>query len=140
DVPIFIHGKSAIATGVGEKLKSCDFGQHHYLLFFPPCSVNTASVFSDIELKRDQLMVSDTDALNPENWINDCLAVVLKHYPEVRDLYQLISKTVQVRMSGTGSTLFAIFKDKKAALRYQSEFCKKIKTVVTSNHRLISNH
>ncbi len=38
DVPVFIRGHSAMATGVGERLDPVSLGQRHYILVFPRLS------------------------------------------------------------------------------------------------------
>lgn len=111
DVPVFIAGFDALATGVGEQLVPCEFNLKHVLLLFPDCHVITAEVFNHPNLKRDQTAVTSLQAQDPTHWINDCLDVVLETQPEVRQVYRTLSDHYSVYMSGTGSTLFAVFED-----------------------------
>lgn len=115
DVPVFLFGKSAVATGVGEQLKAFDFTARFYVLLMPDCTIPTASVFSDPLLKRDQEMVDIAVVDNPTVWVNDCLPVVLSQFPEMQALYDRVSQTDTVYLSGTGSTLFAAFDSLDAA-------------------------
>ena len=53
DVPVFVHGHSALAEGRGEKLRPVSLGQRFYLLIFPEISISTAEIFHHPQLKRD---------------------------------------------------------------------------------------
>lgn len=111
DVPVFLFGQDALATGVGEQLTSLQLPQKHVLLLFPNCQVPTAEVFGHPQLKRNQKQVSFEQSSEPEFWINDCLDVVLNEFIEIRRVYRLMSSSDHVYLSGTGSTLFMLFDD-----------------------------
>jgi len=119
DVPFFIVGKSALVTGIGEIIRPMSFYQGYLLLLFPEVAISTASVFNNAELNRNQTPLAGEFLSCPDFWINDCFPVVLKSYPAVAGLFQILSEYMHVRMSGTGSTLFALFKDEKQALKAQ---------------------
>ncbi|MES1965728.1 4-(cytidine 5'-diphospho)-2-C-methyl-D-erythritol kinase [Psychrobacter sp. AH5] len=53
DVPIFIFGQDAIATGIGEELTAIDLPDQHYLILTPDAHVNTAKLFAHAQLRRD---------------------------------------------------------------------------------------
>ncbi len=111
DVPVFIRAQDAIATGVGEQLSYTTFPLKSVLLIFPQVGISTAKIFQDPNLNRKQKTVSLQKAHDPEYWINDCLPIVLKHYPEVRTVYEAFNLHFRLWMSGTGSTLFSVFDD-----------------------------
>lgn len=105
DVPVFIHGNSAMATGVGEELVPLSLGERHYLLVFPPFPINTARVFADESLRRDSELISVSDALAGAGR-NDCEAVARQLYPALSELFEELAEYGQPRLSGTGSTVF----------------------------------
>lgn len=120
DVPVFVHGHSALAQGRGEKLQAVSLTPRYYLLVFPGFAVSTAQVFQHPDLKRDSKPINMASAgLQPGR--NDCEAVVMEMHPQLKTLAQAISSWGTVRMSGTGSTLFLSFADKKAAIGAASE-------------------
>ncbi len=53
DVPVFVRGHTAMASGIGDCLEPVDLGTRHYILVFPGISIATPMVFSDPALKRD---------------------------------------------------------------------------------------
>lgn len=53
DVPVFIHGTPAHATGIGEKLTPLELPEQWYVLVVPPAIVPTTEIFSAPELTRD---------------------------------------------------------------------------------------
>lgn len=106
DVPLFVLGHSAWAEGVGERLTPVSLGRRYYVLVFPGLHVSTAAIFADPELPRhsaplDPAATPDFDALG-----NDCAAVVLQRYPQLRELASELTAHGRPRMTGTGSTLF----------------------------------
>ena len=120
DVPVFVHGHSAFAQGRGEKLEAVSLGPRYYLLVFPGFAVSTAQVFQHPGLKRDSKPVDMASAgLQPGR--NDCEAVVMAMQPELKLMMQDLRAWGDVRMSGTGSTLFLSFANKKAAIDAASE-------------------
>ena len=120
DVPVFIHGHSALAEGKGEKLEPVALGLRYYVLVFPELSISTAKVFAHPRLRRDSEHIDMSSAdLQPGR--NDCEAVVMEMYPELKMIMQELRAWGHPRMSGTGSTLFLPFDDKKAAIDTASE-------------------
>lgn len=120
DVPVFVHGRSALAQGRGEKLTAVELGQRYYVLIFPGIGISTAEVFGHPALKRDskRLEMSLT-RLQPGR--NDCEVIALKMYPALKTIMQVMSAWGQPHMSGTGSTLFLQFDNKKTAISAASE-------------------
>lgn len=116
DVPVFVHGRSAWAEGVGEALTPVDLPPAWYLVVWPGCQVSTAAVFNDPELTRD----------TPETTIkgfvsggghNDCEAVVRRLYPEVGAALDWLADRAPEggRLTGTGGCVFAQFATAAAA-------------------------
>lgn len=120
DVPVFVHGHSALAEGKGEKLQAVTLGRRYYVLIFPNFGVSTAEVFGHPGLTRDSVPLDMTKAvLQPGR--NDCEAVVMEIYPQLKTVMDDLRNWGQPRMSGTGSTIFLSFDDKKAAIDAASE-------------------
>jgi len=120
DVPVFVHGRSALGEGRGEKLQAVTLGQRFYVLVFPEISISTAEVFRHPQLKRDSKLI-DMSLASLESGRNDCEPVVMKMYPELKEIMQDLSSWGQPYMSGTGSTIFLQFDDKKTAISTASE-------------------
>lgn len=120
DVPVFIHGRSALAEGRGEKLQPAALGQRFYVLVFPGISISTADVFRHPLLKRNSKpMDMSLTSLQPGR--NDCEAVAVEMHPELKNIMQDLRAWGQPRMSGTGSTIFLPFDNKKTAISAASE-------------------
>lgn len=119
DVPVFVHGVSAWAEGVGERLEPVDLETPWYLLVNPGCSVSTASVFGDPALTRNSapLRIRDFPTLGGAQTLslraildatrNDCEPVVRALYREVDDALRWLSRCGDARMTGTGACVFA---------------------------------
>ncbi len=120
DVPVFVHGHSACAQGRGEKLQAVALGERYYVLVFPGLSISTAEVFSHALLKRDSKPM-DMSLISLQAGRNDCEAVALQMYPELKTIMQDLRGWGQPHMSGTGSTIFLSFDNKNTAISAASE-------------------
>lgn len=105
DVPVFIHGHSAMATGIGERLEPVAIGPRHYVLVFPGLSIATGAVFADPGLCRDSAAITLVEALAGLGR-NDCESVVKERYPAMAVAMAELARWGRPRMTGTGSALF----------------------------------
>ena len=118
DVPIFVHGHSAFAEGVGERLTSVTPPTPYYLIVKPNAHVETGQIFTDKRLTRDTPPIKISHALKLGGH-NDCLEVVRSHYRDVNDAYIWLKDQVDVKLTGTGACLFAAFDNQADAERIQ---------------------
>jgi 4-diphosphocytidyl-2-C-methyl-D-erythritol kinase len=114
DVPVFVHGHSALATGVGERLEPVRLGERHYVLVFPDFAISTREVFSDPGLKRDSTQLDSGQACSGAVG-NDCETVVRQRWPDFDRLMIGLEKWGPARMTGTGSGIFIPMPDEKSA-------------------------
>lgn len=116
DVPVFVHGVTAFAEGVGEHLQAVELPQTWYLVVTANVHVSTAAVFTHADLIRDSKPLT-LDTLLNSNWRNDCQPLVERLYPEVAITLQWLVKYAPSRMTGTGASVFASFQDESSARR-----------------------
>lgn len=114
DVPVFVHGKSAWAEGVGERLEPIEIEPVWYLLITPNCPVSTARIFSQENLTRNSSSIKMADFLAGRAR-NDCEKVTRLLYPEVDQALNWLAQFSEARMTGTGSAVFAKFESEAAA-------------------------
>lgn len=105
DLPVFLQGRSAMASGIGDLLEPLELGQRHYVLVFPGLSIATAEIFRDPGLKRDSRSVGVADALAGMPG-NDCERVVRRRYPVMDEVFQKLQRWGRPVLTGTGSTVF----------------------------------
>ncbi|MGD8345840.1 MAG: 4-(cytidine 5'-diphospho)-2-C-methyl-D-erythritol kinase [Lysobacterales bacterium] len=105
DVPVFVRGNSALATGIGERLEAVSLGRRHYVLVFPGLSIPTPRVFADAQLKRDSEPLSPGEALAGCGR-NDCTPVVRRLWPAMNEAFEKLAAWGSPRMTGTGSGIF----------------------------------
>lgn len=115
DVPLFIQGHSALATGVGEVLEPWDLGSPTYLLVWPRIVVSTAEIFARPELTRNSPAIKIADFL-AGGGRNDCEPVVRSLYPEVDAALVWLTRFGKARMTGTGSCVFVDLPSQAEAL------------------------
>lgn len=123
DVPVFLHGTSAWAEGVGEKLEDTALPPLWYLILTPACHASTAEIFGHPQLTRDSPPLR-IRGFPFSGCKNDCETVACILYPDIEEaLGWLKSQTgtgadgavhtvesgLAARMTGTGSSVFAGF-------------------------------
>ncbi len=106
DVPIFIHGFSAWAEGVGEELSAVQLNESWFIVLIPSVSVSTAEIFSNPGLKRNCKSISIDDFFSGQGK-NVCEPIVRECYPEVDAAIQWLGQFAEPRMTGTGACIFA---------------------------------
>ncbi len=125
DVPFFLDGGTALGTGRGERIELLPDPAAPPLdlwLALPPVAVATSAVFSAHRVAAAPgSAASGEKAAVPAAWSallgwNDLEPTCLALYPAVRDVYNRLSESgaVAVRLSGSGSTIFALFADRAA--------------------------
>ena len=101
DVPFFIFGKNAIASGIGDKLHEIKCSKNNFLVLSP----NIHSSTKDMFMKWDELNAQN--ALQPSMADENAFAqIFLDQHIEVRKFLQASSGFSKFRLSGTGSTIF----------------------------------
>ncbi len=114
DVPVFVHGHSAWAEGVGEEITPLELPPAWYLVLTPACHVSTAEIFGDPDLTRDSARIKIADFLSGSRE-NDCLPVVARRYPPVAEAMDWLGQFAEPRLTGTGASVFAVFEREQAA-------------------------
>ncbi|MCU0988405.1 MAG: 4-(cytidine 5'-diphospho)-2-C-methyl-D-erythritol kinase [Xanthomonadales bacterium] len=120
DVPVFVNGRSAMATGIGERLQPVNIGRRHYVLVLPGLAISTAAIFADPELARDSTPISLADALAGRGR-NDCEAVVRKRYPQMAAIMASLEHWGRPVMTGTGSAIFLPMESRERAIHATRE-------------------
>ena len=108
DVPIFVHGNSAWAEGVGDRLTPLALPARWFLVIHPGVSVATREVFQAPELTRNSPLITIRD-FSGSGGRNDCEPVVRARFPAVAEALDWLTNFQPARMTGTGSCIFAAF-------------------------------
>lgn len=123
DVPVFVHGCSAWAEGIGEQLQAIVMPERWYLVIKPNCSVSTRQIFSHPQLTRNTPPITVASFLE-KGGINDCQTTVSQIYPEVAEAISWLGQHADAQLTGTGACIFAALPSKSAA----DELLRKVPT------------
>ncbi|WDZ95434.1 4-(cytidine 5'-diphospho)-2-C-methyl-D-erythritol kinase [Herbaspirillum sp. WKF16] len=121
DVPFFIFGRNAFAEGVGEALSPLATADCWYVVIEPGVSVPTAIIFSSKQLTRDTEAVRITDFPDATKQVassfgkNDLEMVASRHFPEIAEAVEWLSKFGNARMTGSGACVFCAFEHEQQA-------------------------
>lgn len=124
DVPFFIFGNSAFATGIGDKLKVWkNLPKLHIVLINPCFSLSTKMVYESLNLRLTKKRINYSiprffavgDIIREMH--NDLETASLRMHPELADIKQLLLRNgaLGAMMSGSGPTVFGIFTDENTA-------------------------
>lgn len=122
DCPFFILNRPCHATGRGEVLEPVDINleSYRFAVIYPGIHINTGWAFSQLKNSGTKQPLKEIIKLAPEQWKdnlqNDFEAAVFPQYPELKEIKEQLyqSGAVYASMSGSGSTIFGLFKDMPA--------------------------
>jgi len=121
DVPFFIFGAPALASGIGDRLEPFPrLTPWTVLLVYPNEPVSTAWVYKNLNLRltKDEKKLSkfhfDGRIFNVDNdLVNDLEAVTVRAHPVIKEIKRLLLAhgAAGAMMTGSGSTVFGLFTD-----------------------------
>ncbi|MBX3727438.1 MAG: 4-(cytidine 5'-diphospho)-2-C-methyl-D-erythritol kinase [Xanthomonadales bacterium] len=114
DVPVFVHGRSGLAGGVGEAIEPMALAGDWFTVVWPGVGLATGEVFQAPELTRNTPPLT-MSALVTAPTRNDLQPVAVRLCPVIGDALAWLSMRGQARMTGSGSAVFAPMPDEIAA-------------------------
>ena len=126
DVPFFVFGETAYATGIGERLQPLRLPRRWYVVLAPRVMVPTAGVFSAPDLTRDTKPLK-IFGLSRERSVfrgkNDLEPVVCAAWPPVAEALAALRHAADqcgaqgrlARMTGSGACVFCPVPDEQVA-------------------------
>lgn len=128
DVPFFLHGGTAYATGRGEQLRRLTATPPYFgVLIYPNLAISTKEVFAagKFSLTNSENYFTfkfvSSSMKNPAQWTdrfgNDLERVVFERYPQLQELIVELRRAgaFYAHMSGSGSSVFGLFDSELAA-------------------------
>jgi 4-diphosphocytidyl-2-C-methyl-D-erythritol kinase len=144
DVPFFIEGGNAYASGRGEILEHFSLDLPFWIAVVTPLiNISTAWAYNHLKLQRDgkvsELRTKIIKQIsNPKKIAslvqNDFEESAIKFYPEIGRLKERLKEEGSVfsSMSGSGSSVFGFFESEKKALEALKSFPKNYQTSLTA--------
>ncbi len=125
DVPFFVQGSNAFGEGRGERLTPLDLSSAQYAVIWPQVHVSTQEIFADPGLTRNTKATKMADFSArasadgaPRFGTNDLQAVAVRRAPvigQALDHLRRFAPVDAVRMTGSGSAVFAVTDELRAA-------------------------
>lgn len=134
DCAFFITAKPSFATGVGDQLVPTELPKRyldgcHLALIKPDIAVSTKDAYAKIEVKRPVKCCRDIIGQPIETWqdelVNDFEIPVFKLYPKLKHIKEQLYRqgAVYAAMSGSGSTIYGIFKKEPQGISQLFDDC-----------------
>lgn len=114
DIPLFVMGRSAWASGIGEQLTPVDLPTYWFVVCHPNIHVSTAAVFAHPDLTRNSQETTIQAAVDGHGH-NDCEPVVRRNYPEIAAMLDRLNTYGTARLTGTGACGFLTVQDAATA-------------------------
>ncbi len=128
DVPFFLKGGSALATGIGDELTSLELPADYYcLLVYPNIEISSRWAYKNFNfsltkrkksIKLPHIFSNVLDIAKFRGVVrNDFEEVVFQKFPELGTIKKIFYRNEAhfACMSGSGSTIFGLFKSEKKA-------------------------
>jgi 4-diphosphocytidyl-2-C-methyl-D-erythritol kinase len=130
DCPFFLENIPSLATGRGEILSpvTVDLSGFTIVIVNPGIHVNTGRAFSLITPRIPEQSLGEIISAPVEQWketlVNDFEKPVFSSYPAIGEIKSRLyaAGAVYASMSGSGSTVFALFKDALPVLYFPKEY------------------
>jgi 4-diphosphocytidyl-2-C-methyl-D-erythritol kinase len=144
DVPFFIEGGSAFASGRGEILDYFPLEIPYWIVLVTPMiHISTTWAYKHIQLQRDgkesglrtKIAKQISSPKKLSSFVqNDFEFSVVKVYPEINMIKEKLTEKGSVfsLMSGSGSSVFGFFDDEKKALLALTAFPKNYQIILTA--------
>lgn len=131
DCPFFIKNIPCYAYGRGEILEPIDLNLSNYYiaLIIPELHINTEKAYNSIKIKvkREKKLIELIN-IPIEEWkyniVNDFEDVVFEWYPELKKIKEELYNigAIYTSLSGSGSTIYGIFKEKPELTQYLKNY------------------
>jgi 4-diphosphocytidyl-2-C-methyl-D-erythritol kinase len=128
DVPFFLLNGTAAGSGKGENLQLIEYKpEYHLLVVFPDININTRWAYTELDrnlTKREPTDISglllkslSEPTILKKHLINDFEKPIFERYPAIGRIKKVLydNDAIYASMSGSGSAVFGMFKDKKQA-------------------------
>lgn len=146
DVPFFLNGGTAYATGRGEKLEPLNLSMPYWIVVVtPPVHISTVWAYTNFvlnpHLRRENIKAVVTDGLREPRMLvnklrNDFEPLVFQQYPEIMRVKELLVKGGAdfALMSGSGSSVFGLFSNEPYAKEITEQLAAHYTVSLTKPH------
>ena len=136
DVPFFIQGKSALAEGIGEKLSIINIQlPYHILIYTPDLHINTAHAYSSLKPSGENRYAEFKQNLDSDVEFDSSLLfnkfeeTIIPAFPIIQKIkdHMMDHGAANALLSGSGSSVFGLFKNENDAERAMDAECFSLK-------------
>lgn len=142
DIPFCVEGGAAVARGIGEDLeKIVGLKKAWMVLYKPSIGISTQEIYQNLDINKIkkhpdtklllEALASGKYRILAKNMYNVLEEVTVKKYPLINDIRRKMKEygAIGTMMSGSGPTVFGIFKNYKSAELAYKKLYKKNKQV-----------
>jgi len=129
DCALFIEDTPQLAKGRGEILTpiNVNLSGYYVQLINIGIHISTKMAFENLNFANDEVSFADLSVTNIHEWkdflVNDFEASIFPHYPELEQLKKRLYENgaIYASMTGSGSTIFGIYKEEPKSISWSNE-------------------
>ena len=125
DIPFFLKGLSGRVSGIGEIIEPKEYSEELIMILFPECSISTKDAYDAVTSEEILDQRNKLKGNFFEEW-------VLSNYPQVKEIFDFISKNRKVSISGTGSSMFTKINSFEEGKEIMDNAPRKLAYVITN--------
>ena len=125
DIPFFLKGFSGRVSGIGEIIEPKEFPENLVMILFPECSISTKDAYNSVTLEEISNKKDRIKGNFFEEW-------VLFNYPQVKNAFDFLSENKEVKISGTGSSMFTKINSFEEGKEIMDNAPRKLAYVITN--------
>ena len=129
DVPAFINGVPAYATGIGTNLRNFSIEKKFFLVVYPLIDISTTKMYQSY-LPEDLVKHINIDNMCENIGFNSFEPLLCKEYPEIKETLSIMRENSNGYVSGSGSCLFSIFDNEEDAKKAREFVSKSYQTYI----------
>ena len=152
DIPFCFFRKSALVTGKGENVLKIEYDYENFfvLLVNPMIEISTKKIFEKLTIptRKDftpfnEKFLCNTKIINFLNSRNNDLEKeAISQCEEIKNILDVLkneTNSLLSRMTGSGSTCFALFRNKEDLINAEKIFTKKFKTFWVKTTKIVNS-
>ncbi len=128
DCAFFIHNQPILATEKGDVFSPCslNLSKYYILLIYPNIAISTPQAYAKVKPRKESKNILNILSQPIENWKNELKNhfedALFKDIPVLKQIKEQLYQNgaIYASMSGSGSTMYGIFKNKPCVEKFKS--------------------
>tara|TARA_B110000495_G_C22840038_1_gene489943 strand:+ start:60 stop:896 length:837 start_codon:yes stop_codon:yes gene_type:complete len=138
DIPCLLYQKNCLVTDIGQIITPATYPKYYFLLVMPVFNNSTNDMYNKLGFEigsfdeNSSIENFDIDEMDTGNDFEKIMINKEESFTDVFEFLEKLDNVIFVRMTGSGSCLYAVFNSKTQAIKAQEEFNNNFKELWSS--------